>query len=233
MDQENSIINSAKATLYGALSKAQGEFPLIPRDKTVNVSMKSGGRYSFSYAPLETILAAIRKPLANNDLAVYQNIVDGCIVTIIAHSSGEELILAPVKIQQVDQGPQAMGSALTYARRYSLTTALNIAADDDDDANSAEGHVTIMQPKNLKQKESDEINTAKLIELFVEIAYPPKFVQAYELYLYNKYNINTIHQMNITQLNDQIKIIKSIKNNHDQYDKFGELLSTFLPKDVP
>jgi predicted metal-dependent hydrolase len=33
--------------------------------------------------------------------------------------------------------PQEIGSALTYARRYSLSALLGIAADEDDDANAA------------------------------------------------------------------------------------------------
>ena len=39
--------------LFGALAKAQAAFPAIPRDRTVKVTMKSGGTYSFAYAPLD------------------------------------------------------------------------------------------------------------------------------------------------------------------------------------
>ena len=52
--------------LAAALAKAQSEFPPIPRDKTVTVQTKAGGSYTFSYAPLDTVLGAVRGPLTSN-----------------------------------------------------------------------------------------------------------------------------------------------------------------------
>jgi hypothetical protein len=131
---------SRTTELFAAMSKAQGAFPIIPKDKTVKVTMKSGGTYVFAYAPLDTILNAVRQPLAENGLAVFQTIKKESLVTIVAHCSGGCLTLAPVRIQAMENGPQALGSALTYARRYSLTLALGIVSDDDDDANGASGN---------------------------------------------------------------------------------------------
>jgi hypothetical protein len=128
------------SAIYAALAKAQGDFPVIPRDKTVKVTMKSGGTYTFAYAPLDTILAAVRPHLAANGLAVMQTMEADHVWTIVTHSSGVEIQLAPVKVLQTESGPQALGSALTYARRYSVTLALNLAADEDDDANGAQGN---------------------------------------------------------------------------------------------
>lgn len=126
--------------LFKSLAKAQSNFPVIPRDKTVKVTMKSGGSYSFAYAPLDTILHCVRKPLAENGLSVMQTIAEDRVTTILGHESGESISLAPVKILQSEQGAQALGSALTYARRYSLTLALGIVADEDDDGNGADGN---------------------------------------------------------------------------------------------
>jgi len=126
-----------------ALSRAQSEFPLIGRSKTVSVRTKAGGTYTFAYAPLEAILAATKPVLAKHGLSVQQDSDEsGAVWTIIRHASGDALRLAPVKIAPTESTPQAVGSALTYARRYSYCLALNLAADDDDDAGAAAGNET-------------------------------------------------------------------------------------------
>jgi len=58
------------------------------------------------------------------------------VVTRIIHSSGEyraSILLLPVK----DQTAQGVGSALTYAKRYAISSILGITADDDDDGELA------------------------------------------------------------------------------------------------
>src|SRR6266702_6359675 len=56
-----------------ALSKAQGEFPDIERNRTVTVQPRSGGQpYQFKYATLSAIIDAIRKPLSKNGIAYTQ-----------------------------------------------------------------------------------------------------------------------------------------------------------------
>lgn len=135
----NSITEIARA-----LSKAQGEFAPILRDKTVTVATRTGGTYKFSYAPLESIMAAIKKPLADNGLALTQTIVrqgeTDYARTTLVHASGETLPPVDVPILVREPGPQAYGSGLTYSRRYGITMLLCICADDDDDGNGAEGN---------------------------------------------------------------------------------------------
>jgi len=130
--------------LHAALAAAQGEFEPIKRDKSVTVTMKSGGKYSFSYAPLESILHAVTPALSRHGLSLTQatKCLDSgkeFVETTLRHASGEILTnLIPIFVR--DDGPQAYGSALTYARRYGVTLLLCISADDDDDANAAEGN---------------------------------------------------------------------------------------------
>lgn len=126
-----------------ALSKAQGQFAHISRDKTVTVQTTKGGTYKFSYAPLETIMAAVRPALAANGLAMTQVVSkqsDGEYVrTLLMHPSGESMS-CDIPLLTKEPGPQAYGSALTYARRYGITLLLCVVADDDDDGNGAEGN---------------------------------------------------------------------------------------------
>jgi hypothetical protein len=58
------------------------------------------------------------------------------VLTIIFHASGEWLEFGPLLLHGGNTA-QEQGSAVTYARRYALTTALLIAADEDDDGAKA------------------------------------------------------------------------------------------------
>lgn len=133
-----------KASLASALAGAQAEFPDIPRSKTVTVRTQAGGSYDFAYAPLDAIIKVTRPILAKHGLAVSQliNRAEGAtiVVTRLMHTSGES-IESSTPVIQIGAGPQAFGSALTYSRRYSYCAILCIQAEDDDDANVAEGNV--------------------------------------------------------------------------------------------
>jgi hypothetical protein len=147
-DQELSDISAA-------LAKAQGEFEPIKRDKTVTVTMKSGGKYTFSYAPLESILHAVMPALSANGLSLTQSIYQNgkeYVETTLRHASGAVLSnRIPIFVR--DDGPQAYGSALTYARRYGVTLLLCVSADDDDDGNAAEGNqAAVKQPSAAAEK---------------------------------------------------------------------------------
>ena len=126
--------------LSTALGKAESEFPQIKRSQKVNFATAGGTRIKYSYAPLSEIFDAIRKPLAENGLAISQpmTIIDGKLIveTVLSHSSGE-WISGQILIESQKLDPQSIGSALTYARRYSLSALLGIASEEDDDAEGA------------------------------------------------------------------------------------------------
>lgn len=132
--------------LAEALAKAQGEFVNPSRNREVTVRTKTGGSYKFSYATFDAILDVIRKPLANNGLSFVQGVSEGKLVTTLMHASGQWLeTVTPILVKQDgNDANQALGSAITYAKRYALTAILGVAADEDDDANSADGN-TIME----------------------------------------------------------------------------------------
>lgn len=139
------------ANVAGALAAAQGEFPLIPKDRKVKVRSKktySDGtpiEYEFWYAPLDTILGCVRPALAKNNLALIQSVIvnpdkSESVRTVLAHSSGEWVANdVPLFTGAGDNASQAYASGMTYARRYGVNTILCIAADDDDDSNGNEG----------------------------------------------------------------------------------------------
>lgn len=119
--------------LFSALVKAQLEFTPIIKDK-LNPHFKS------KYADLDSIMKSIREPLLRNGLLLYSFFdkveEDVFLVTRITFApTGENFqidypIVLPANEQQ-------KGSALTYARRYSICALLNLSADADDDGNAA------------------------------------------------------------------------------------------------
>lgn len=125
-------ISDSTTALVAALVKARADFPAIPKDAVARVG-KDGAR-EYHYADLSAILDAIGPGLARYELAILQSVdaESSSLITRLAHTSGEWVECTyPL---QMDQAPQALGSALTYARRYSIQALLCLAAADDDGA---------------------------------------------------------------------------------------------------
>jgi len=116
------------AALAAALAAAQGMLGFAAK-QSVNPHLKN------RYADLASCIEAAKEPLSQNGLAIIQatDIQDGqaVLVTTLAHASGE-WIKSIYPINPVKADPQGMGSAMTYARRYSLSAIIGLAADDDD-----------------------------------------------------------------------------------------------------
>ena len=115
-----------------ALATAQGEMKNAPYNAT-NPHLKN------KFANLASVRDTTVPALSKHGIAVVQTIVpfDGraAIATRLIHSSGQWMeSLCPLP-DAPDM--QKLGSAITYARRYSLSAICGIAADEDDDANAA------------------------------------------------------------------------------------------------
>ncbi len=118
--------------LTKALAKAQGEMKAAVYNK-INPHFKN------KYADMAAVIDAIRKPFADNGLAWTQAIERTELGTslITRLHFGEQWISSNHPLPNGGVTPQAFGSALTYARRYSLSALCGIAADEDDDAEEA------------------------------------------------------------------------------------------------
>ena len=122
-----------ESQLNASFVKALGELRNVAKN-AVNPHFRN------RYASLDAILDDVRPILAAHNLGLSQEPLfeDGKagVVTRIIHSSGEyraSILLLPVK----DQTAQGVGSALTYAKRYAISSILGITADDDDDGELA------------------------------------------------------------------------------------------------
>jgi hypothetical protein len=132
--------------LSKALIAVQKELKPVTKE-AVNPFFKS------KYADLAGVIEHSTPVLSKNGLAVSQ-ICEGeyGVTTILMHESGQ-WIKGTLNIKPAKDDPQGRGSALTYARRYSLSSIINLASEDDDDANSAT-HEPVK--KKIDSKESNE-----------------------------------------------------------------------------
>lgn len=154
------------ADLAASLAKAQGAFAAIPRDREVTVALRTGGgSYTFKYATFSAILDAVRPALAANGLAVAQaigNDTAGALVTTrVMHASGQ-WIESDTPVFVNGAGSQAFGSGVTYAKRYGLAAMLNVAPDEDDDGNQADGNAATMRARGNAVTQKDPIAAAKV-----------------------------------------------------------------------
>lgn len=128
------------AHLTAALAQVQGSLSSVAKDHTAKVQMKSGGQYSYNYATLASALDICRGPLAAAGLAIIQSpLTEGrkvTLTTLVSHVSNE-WVENELTMEASESTPQALGSVITYLRRYSLCPLIGLAADEDDDGQAA------------------------------------------------------------------------------------------------
>ena len=111
---------------------------LVKAQKAFGPALKSSTNPHFKsrYADLSACVEAVIDALNDNGIALIQQNhphPDGVVVeTVFVHESGEMLNCGQLFVPASKHDPQGYGSALTYARRYSLMAACGIAPEDDD-----------------------------------------------------------------------------------------------------
>lgn len=124
--------------LYTALLAAMRDFGAVKKDRQ-NPAFRS------SYATLHSILEAVEGPLNDHGLILVQRLQptgEGLLlpmlVTELIHAESGQSISSTVLVASKDPNdPQKVGGAITYFRRYSLLTLLNLTPEEDDDGNAA------------------------------------------------------------------------------------------------
>lgn len=115
--------------LAAAMVKAQKAFG--PALKTA-----TNPHFRSKYADLSACVEAVIDALNENGIALMQRTsaddTGVTITTVFLHESGEMMDSGPLHVPAAKSDPQGYGSALTYARRYSLMAACGIAPEDDD-----------------------------------------------------------------------------------------------------
>lgn len=157
--------------LSKALSAAQGEMENATLNR-INPHFKS------KYADLAAIRDAVSPALSKHGLSVTQatgfdEAGNLRLYTRLTHESGQWI--ESVFPLQVNANPQAMGSQLTYARRYSLSAICGISADDDDDAEIAtsESRKAPQSEERITKEQAEALRTA-IVEVDADL---PKFLE--------------------------------------------------------
>lgn len=123
---------------------------LVKAQKAFGPALKSSTNPHFRsrYADLSACVEAVITGLNDNGIALIQQTHDCdsgvCVETLFLHESGESLSAGKLHVPATKQDAQGYGSALTYARRYSLMAACGIAPEDDD------GNAASRQPIKAK-----------------------------------------------------------------------------------
>jgi len=128
---------------FGKISSA-----LVKAQKAFGPALKTATNPHFRsrYADLSACVEAVMDGLNNNGIALVQQLHEAehgvTVETVFIHESGEMLNCGKLFVPATKQDAQGFGSALTYARRYSLMAACGIAPEDDD-GNAASKKPTI------------------------------------------------------------------------------------------
>ena len=122
----------------------------LPKDKT-------NPRFQSKYTSLDKMVEVVTRLLAKHGL-VWITFPNG-----IAHGTHARLQADPRRNRRGDRSrtrsadarrqvvPAGEGSAITYARRYALSSVLNVSADEDDDGNTADDAKPSAQLKSGQQ----------------------------------------------------------------------------------
>jgi len=105
---------------------------------------KANPAFRSKYADLSAVVDAVKPALAEHGLWFRQitHPAEGgvCVETVIHHASGQSLGCGPLFVPANKHDAQGYGSALTYARRYSLMAAFGVPAEDDDGQAASRRH---------------------------------------------------------------------------------------------
>ena len=141
--------------LIESLAKAQSEMTHAHFDQT-NPHFKS------TFASLTSVIDAVKPALNNNGIFLLQvsHPVETGVGIETIFCKGDEKLSTGIVVAPVDKAnAQGLGSALTYAKRYSLAMATSISADSDDDGNAAAAN----PPKNSTGRKPQSV-TRQVIE---------------------------------------------------------------------
>ena len=114
------------------------------------------GKYTYTYADLSDVLRTVKDALTVQGLALSQpvQVRDGLqfVDTMIIDEETGQYLMFPGTAHALERDPQAMGSALTYGRRYTLTSLFGMEVDDDD---GRAAHTTATRPTERSGAEKE------------------------------------------------------------------------------
>lgn len=208
-------LSESTKNIFKALADFKSEF---------NQPMKDADNPFFKskYVPLENVVDVIDETAPKFGLSYLQNLdtrEDGYVgvQTIITHSSGEYIKLDFLYLKPDKATAQGSGSAITYARRYTLSSAFGVASDVDDDGNEASGN-----RKGKSQITQEDVN-AVISESYKNIIQLDKIKNLGQFDTNEKINAWVKEHGNISDLrkapkNEIVAWVKKLEKNVASYE---------------
>ena len=162
------------------------------------------------YASLSNIIEATTPHLNAVGLSIIQLPCESGLETMLLHTSGEYISSVSLTPCKDASNPQALGSALTYAKRYSYAGALNLNIDEDDDANAATvapKQVTQPKPQPKVVPKAERIIVSEGDETFLKIVKAVSEGKATIQQAIDKYSISEEVE---ASLKDKIQLLAQI-----------------------
>jgi len=143
---ERFLAREAERSYNAAMKAVQGQLPIFAHTRDIVIPPKEGrpGRVQGSYTEFDAIYEVVMPLLTENGLSltfIASSTPQGVTaIPVLRHVDGHkevgEPLFMPTDTSGAKTGPQAVASALSYAKRYAMTAALNIATrEEDDDGN--------------------------------------------------------------------------------------------------
>lgn len=198
----------AKEAYVEALSKFQGDCPII--EKTKKVLNKDGRTVRYQYAPIDAIAEQIKKPLVENGLSYRWEVENkekmikatAIITHKLGHSESSSFEI-PIDTEGFMTEPQKYASALTFAKRYSLCNALGISTGEEDtDATDVSKEA---QPKNQK---------SKIVFLLRGLGHEPKTKEEADAVIKKLTHLDLIEK-NYGEIVARLEVLSKEKNEYD------------------
>lgn len=164
----------AHDNLHAALAAVQAQLPVIGKSSTARVKHRDGGQHSYTYATLADVHQVVLPLLAAAGLSwTCLPYVTGDrreLVGLLTHAASGEQVDTAWELPRTSD-PQAVGSAITYGRRYLLTAVVGVALDDDDDGAAAAAAASSRRRMDHPTDGPDgSTSAARLSELHAEAA---------------------------------------------------------------
>lgn len=173
--------------------------------------------FKSKYVPLENVVDSITKASSKHGLSFTQfpssdengNVTVG---TMVMHESGEWIEYDPICMKPVKNDPQAIGSAITYAKRYALSAIFGITSDKDDDGNDAT-HL----PKTSSKKTVTKI-PKELVKVYEDIIHSvidrtDKNDGSITRWFCEKLGVAKIEDITMDQVSMADTLLKRLENN--------------------
>lgn len=204
--------------LFAAMAKAFPEIEGALKDRN-NPAFKS------KYADLSSVVEAVKPALAAHGLFFVQLTHEQqggvCIETVVGHESGEKFSFGKLFVPAGKQDAQGYGSALTYARRYSLMTAFGVCPEDDDGNKAVE--TTPQRQAPATSAPAAHINAQQLAKIQAEIDRTGTDTQA----ICKGYHVKALAELNASQFAQAMSALRQRPSVPDELGgdgipEFGE-----------